>query len=99
MSTSGFANDAIYFQLLANRSTNDVLRHDLHEVAERYRLIAPAPLSPSPKDPAHWTFRAEECRTLADQFHSHFCRDQLYRLAATYDALAGYARRQCLAHR
>ena len=48
-------------------------------------------------DPAHWKFRAQRCRSLAEQFQSRVCCEHLYRLAATYDALAGYARKQCLA--
>jgi hypothetical protein len=95
MGAGGFAKDAAYFDMLAARSTNAFVRHDLHEVAERCRSIARIHCPRDISDPAHWNFRAKEFRTLATQFHSHVCREQLHRLAATYDALAGYARKRC----
>jgi hypothetical protein len=92
--TSGFAKDAAFFDILAAQSANRFSRSDLHEVAERYRSISRTQCSEDISDPAHWVFRAEECRTLADQFQTLVCREQLFRLAATYDVLAGYARKQ-----
>lgn len=32
--------------------------------------------------------RAEECRTLSEQFKNRHCQGQLRRLAVTYDAMA-----------
>jgi hypothetical protein len=95
MATSGFARDAAYFDLLAARSTNPFLRHDLHQVAEHCRSLAEKGPSQDLSDPEHWKLRAQECRALAERFHSGVCREQLHRLAATYDALSGYARKQC----
>jgi hypothetical protein len=97
MATSGFASDAAYFDRLAAQSTNHLQRDDLHAVAECYRSIARSQRAQDLSDPRHWTLRADECRTLAGQFRSYVCREQLYRLAVTYDALAGYAQKRRLA--
>ena len=35
-----------------------------------------------------WEARAEECRTLTEQLSDPHCRQQLTRLAATYDRMA-----------
>jgi len=37
-----------------------------------------------------WRDRAEQCRTLSDQFTNWSCREQLNRLAETYERMASF---------
>jgi hypothetical protein len=96
----GFKRTAVYFEWLAQRETRDYDRRQrLLEVAGFYRSLAgiiPAmptrykgngaalPLTREER----WRARAEECRTLADCFTDPTCREQLGRLAQSYDCMA-----------
>jgi len=99
ISGPGFASSAGYFEQRALRARDESERQRLLEVAEFYRSLARiAPALPSGfklngYGPANarlqrWQARAEECRVLADHFKDPHCREQLVRLAETYDELA-----------
>jgi hypothetical protein len=45
-------------------------------------------------DPAHWRFRAEEARTVADQMTHEGARTIMRRIATDYDRLAKVAEEQ-----
>jgi len=48
-------------------------------------------------DPAHWRFRAEEARTVADQMTHEAARTIMRRIANDYDRLAKLAEEQLAA--
>jgi hypothetical protein len=86
-----FEGEAEFFDHIAERAGNPADGAALHGVADEYRaldrltpLLPPENLSRS----AAFRFRAEECRTLADQFSNPECRKYLMGLAKTYDHLA-----------
>ena len=94
-----FESTAVYFELLAQKETRDYDRQQrLLEVARFYRSLAgiiPAmptqykiKVGPSLTRAERWHARAEECRTLADCFTDPTCREQLRRLAQSYDCMA-----------
>jgi hypothetical protein len=87
-STNGFDCDAAYFDLAAANAKDKQDRKDLRKVAVTYRTLAKNHTTFGTRR-EHWIKRAEECRTLADQFQNEACRIQLIRLADTYDLLAG----------
>jgi len=96
----GFKSTAIYFEWLAQKETRDYDRRQrLSEVARFYRSLAgiiPAmptqykinDVGPFVTRADRWHARAEECRTLADCFTDPTCREQLRRLAQSYDCMA-----------
>jgi hypothetical protein len=47
-------------------------------------------------DPAHWRFRAEEARTIADQMNHEEARAIMRRIAMDYDRLAKLAEQQLI---
>jgi hypothetical protein len=47
-------------------------------------------------DPAHWRFRAEEARTVADQTNHEEARAIMRRIANDYDRLAKLAEQQLI---
>jgi hypothetical protein len=47
-------------------------------------------------DPAHWRFRAEEARTIADQMNHEEARTTMRRIAMDYDHLAKLAEKQLI---
>jgi hypothetical protein len=94
-----FASTAGYFEKRAERARDDNERRRLLEVAAFYRSLAEVVpglppgfrlngTTPPNLRVQRWQARAEECRTLAEQFNDPRCRQQLVRLAATYDQLA-----------
>lgn len=86
MSYLDFESDALYFEILAREQTDAAARNELGNVAFAYRAFAKTHGGWfSGRREEHWRKRAEECRTLADQFRSETCRDRLLRLAETYD--------------
>ena len=95
----GFKSAAVYFEWLAQKETRDYDRQQrLLEVAGFYRSLAgiiPAmptqykiKVGPSLTRAERYHARAEECRTLADCFSDPTCREQLRRLAQSYDCMA-----------
>jgi hypothetical protein len=60
------------------------------EVAKTFRVLAKTniPLEFGKSLADFWRKRAEECRTVAETFKSKVCREQLSRLADTYDYIA-----------
>jgi hypothetical protein len=81
----------------------------LSDFGERWpsRLVATAaedrlnisPTNPMPSrfwDPAHWRFRAEESRTIADQMIHEEARTIMRRIAMDYDRLAKLAEVQLI---
>jgi hypothetical protein len=88
MSHNGYDSDAAYFDLLAQQSRDVQTRQDFREVADTYRSL---PAMGGLNMIRHWQHRAEECRLLADHFQSLQCKDQLARLAETYEHLAKLA--------
>ena len=83
----------------ALRARDDNERQRLLEVAEFYRSLARVVpglphgfklngTGPTNSRLARWEARAEECRVLAEHFNDPHCRQQLARLAETYDGLA-----------
>jgi hypothetical protein len=96
----GFASTAVYFERLARKEKRDHERRQrLTEVAGFYRslarIIPGIPEGYKLNDPvlhvtraARWKARAEECRALADCFTDLTCREQLTRLAQTYEQIA-----------
>jgi hypothetical protein len=87
----GFDSDAAFFDIVAGQSANPTDRSALKEVAKTYRSLSKN-VSPKPllSRREHWAQRAEECRTLADQFCNPACRAQLRRLAETYDMMVAH---------
>jgi hypothetical protein len=58
-----------------------------------------SPTNPMPSrfwDPAHWRFRAEESRTIADQMVHEEARTIMRRIAMDYDRLAKLAEVQLI---
>lgn len=39
-------------------------------------------------DSDHWAYRAEECRTIADEMKDFYCRSAMYRIANEYEWMA-----------
>lgn len=88
MTDRGFESDATYFDIVADQSKDAAERRHLREVAKKYRSLSKngkAALFRSRRE--HWQHRAEECRTLADQFQNEACRSHLQRLADTYEMM------------
>jgi hypothetical protein len=86
-----FEGEAEFFDHIAERAGNPADGAELHRVADEYRALDRlAPLLPPEKlsRSAAFRFRAEECRTLAEQFSNPECRKYLAELAKTYDHLA-----------
>src|SRR5262249_25484420 len=82
----GFESDASYFDLVARQSKDPADQDQLRKVADIYRGLAkngvPGRSALFTRSRADlWRDRAEECRTLSDQFKNHACRKQLNRLA------------------
>ena len=48
-------------------------------------------------DPAHWRYRAEEARTIANQMNHEEARTIIRRIANDYDRLAKLAEQQLIA--
>jgi len=87
----GFDSDAVFFDIVASQSKDLVDRRALKEVAKAYRSLSKSALpQPILTRREHWAHRAEECRTLADQFRNPACRTQLRRLAETYDMMVNH---------
>jgi hypothetical protein len=88
----GFASDAAYFDVVAYHTKDPADQQQLREVADAYRsLAARAELEPLPSGFSradHWRQRAERCRILYNEFTSAVCRQQLLRLASTYEHMA-----------
>jgi hypothetical protein len=86
----GFENDAAYFEIIAQQQLDSAVRKELLEVAAAYhRLASTKGGSLVGTREERWRKRAEECRTLAEQFQNEKCRAHLLRLATSYDLLAG----------
>ena len=91
----GFRSDAAYFDLVAAEARDPSDRRALRNVANTYRTLAEQ-WGPRQRLVLHrsrrelWLDRAEECRTLRDQFKNDACRHQLQRLAEAYEMMAGY---------
>jgi hypothetical protein len=81
-------SEAAYFELLAKQSADAQTREHFQEVADTYRSL---PAVGGLNMVRQWQHRAEECRTLAGHFQNSHCKDQLARLADTYDDLARWA--------
>jgi hypothetical protein len=92
MGDRGFESDAAFFDLVARSATDPVDRDQLRQVADKYRALAQQESEFSSKTHIsradYWRHRARECRALAKQFTSTKCREQLKRLADTYDQMA-----------
>jgi hypothetical protein len=86
-SHNGFESDAAFFDLVAQYEKNKQEQQQLREVALTYRSLAKTPMVVADRS-EHWRKRAEKCRALADQFKTEICREELTRLAKTYDMLA-----------
>jgi len=90
----GFRSDAAYFDLVAAEARDPSDRRELRKVANTYRTLAEQ-WGPRQRLVLHrtrrelWLDRAEECRTLSDQFKNESCRRQLQRLAEAYEMMAG----------
>lgn len=87
----GFEGDAAFFDIVAEQATDAADRKELHRVADTYRSFSASFEMPPKFNRTRadgWRFRAEECRTLAEQFVNETCRQQLERLAAAYDKMA-----------
>lgn len=84
----GFESDATFFEIVAGQSRNSSDRRELLEVAKTYRALSKgATKQPFKARRDHWAARAEECRTLAEQFRNPVCQAQLQRLADTYEMM------------
>lgn len=89
MPHNGFESDAAFFDVVAAQARDAVDREELRQVASTYRSLAQLNRSPAAQSRRdHWRKRAEECRTLAEQFRNRTCRAQLTRLADTYELMA-----------
>ena len=86
----GYKSDADYFDLVAKQAKKDEDRTQLVKLADAYRALArteiPLPFGSTRAE--FWRKRGEECRTLAETFQHPACREQLGRLAETYDFMA-----------
>jgi hypothetical protein len=97
MSDYGFQSDAAYFDLVARQSKDPADQDQLRRVADIYREMAKngvpgrSPLFAKSRAEL-WRDRAEECRTLSDQFKNEACRIQLNRLAEAYEKMAAFAK-------
>ena len=88
----GFAQTAAFFESRAKKALDPEDAHHLREVAGFYRELAGiAPNLQRGSNGARWKSRAIECRTMADHFIDANCREQMMRLAATYDRLGSAA--------
>jgi hypothetical protein len=77
MARNGFQKEAAFFDLLAAQATDPLVRQRLLQVSDHYRPLPHEEFSGDLSNRAHWAFRAEECRTLAEQFRTPDCREQL----------------------
>jgi hypothetical protein len=87
----GFEGDAAFFDIVAEHAIDANDKKELHRVADTYRGLSVSFETPPQFHRTRadgWRFRAEECRTLADQFVNETCRQQLERLATAYDKMA-----------
>jgi acyl carrier protein phosphodiesterase len=92
----GFAATASYFEGRAKRERDPDVRKMLAEVAGFYRNLAGVvPGFPPGFDGRRqylkadrWLERAEECRAIAEHLTDQDCREQMKRLADSYDRLA-----------
>jgi len=95
----GFAATASYFEDRARRARDPESQARFSEVARFYRTLAGiAPGLPPgfASNKAHsradrWQQRAEECRAMAEHFTDPTPREQMRRLADTYDSMAAAA--------
>jgi hypothetical protein len=93
----GFESDAAFFDLVARQSKDPADQNQLRKVADIYRGLAKngvpgcSPLFTKSRAEL-WRDRAEECRTLSDQFKNQACREQLKRLAEAYERMASFDR-------
>ena len=89
MEDIGFRGDAAFFDIMANQAIAETDRLELRKVADTYRQLARLnSVVPCRTRAEGWRFRAEECRTLAEQFTNAQCQAQLQRLATTYEKIA-----------
>ena len=99
MPVARFIDTAAYFVRRAERARDVTERTRLSEAADFYRALSrvvpalPAGFDMNGATPPNsrirkWEARAEECRVLAEQLSNPHCRQQLARLAETYDSLA-----------
>lgn len=84
---NAFQSDAAFFELIAREAASAEDRKHYRKIAATYRALSKEETTGETRHD-HWHKRAEECRTLADQFQHEACRAQLLRLAGTYDMLA-----------
>lgn len=73
---------------MATKATDPGDQDELHRLADTYRKLAQDQPIVERSKALECRLRAEECRTLSEQFHNDHCKGQLGRLAVTYDALA-----------
>jgi len=86
-----FEGEAAFFDYVADKASNPADQAELHRLADEYRILdRRADLLPAHKlsRTDAMRSRAEECRTLAEQFRNLECRKYLEGLASTYDHLA-----------
>ena len=86
-----FQGEVAFFDHIADRAPNPADQVELHHVADEYRTLETRTyLLPAYKlsRADALRFRAEECRTLSEQFKNPECRKYLEGLARTYDHLA-----------
>src|SRR4051812_30911332 len=88
MAEPAFEGDAAFFDVVAQSTDNREHARQLRQVAEKYRTLARNGHSLRRSRREYWLDRAEECRTLSDQFQSPVCREQLARLAESYEIMA-----------
>src|SRR5262245_59742430 len=92
----GFAATASDFEERANRARDEEAKAHVIEIGVYYRKLAgSAPDFPPGFDGSksrsrtdRWRERAEACRAMAEHFKDCTCRDQMNRLADTYDKMA-----------
>src|SRR5262245_11397135 len=86
----GFEGDAAFFDIMSKSATDKTDRIELTKVVNTYRKLAKnSPFPTKERTRADgWRMRAEECRTLAEQFKNPQCQAQLQRLAAAYEKMA-----------
>jgi hypothetical protein len=91
--------DAAYFDAVAHRAKDRDEQLYLHRIADTYRTLAHSQPDAGPRlslpraefwrqRAGYWRERARKCRALADQFNGPVCREQLRKLAATYEFMA-----------
>lgn len=86
-----FEGEAAFFDHIAERALNPADQAELHRVADHYRALdtlADRMAAPKLSRSDAFRFRAEECRTLAEQYCNAECRKYLAGLAKTYEHLA-----------